>query len=312
MNIYITSISSILIILCIFFSFMSDVFLTWQNIINIFTASSTIGILAIAAALVIGSKGIDMSIGSTLALSAICGVVIVSDFNLHWSFIIIISLLSGLICGVINGYIIGYYKISAFIVTLGTLSIFRGLSLVLSEGRPLYDLNENILFIGQGSISGIPIAVIIFISIAIFAHILLRYTSFGIHILAIGDNEESARNSGIRIVRNKIILYSLSGILAAIAGLIFMTRINAADPSAGTSYELTAITAAIIGGTALYGGRASIVGAVVGALIMATLQNGMTLLNIPSYYQMITIGIILILAIMFGQYKNNRGSNDYS
>jgi len=309
MRVYQGLILVILLLLCAFFAVTSDVFLTWANVLNIFTATSTIGLLAIGAAFVIGAGGLDLSVGSLMALSAIVGVVIVPESSAtSVPLILFVCLATGLFAGAINGSLIGGIKLPAFIVTLGMLSIARGLALIFSNGRPIYGLPEDLVFLGQGRIGGVPIPVIVFLVTGFAAHILLGRTRFGRHSLAIGDNEQASRNAGIRIFRYKVTLYALSGLLAAMAGILSMSRVNAADPSSGMMYELTAITAAIIGGTSLSGGRASVAGAMIGALIMGVLQNGMTLMNVPAYYQQVAVGIVLIAAVTFGKCRGVHAS----
>lgn len=298
MKAYLSLIFFVLLFLSTVCAFMSDVFLTWPNILNIFTASATIGILAIGATFIIGSRGLDLSIGSLMAFSTITAVTIAPESSL---IIVAICLLTGLLSGAVNGWLIGGLKLPAFIVTLAVLSLARGLALIFSDGQPAYGLPENIIFIGQGYFLGISVPVWIFLTIGLIGYVLLEHTKFGQHSLAIGDNENAARNAGIKITRHKIFLYALSGLTAAIASLLFMGRVNAADPSAGMMYELTAITAVIIGGTALSGGRASVLGSILGALIMGVLQNGLSLMNVPSYYQQVAIGIVLIFAVAVGQ-----------
>ncbi len=296
----------VILVLCSIFSILSDVFLTWGNLANILLATSIIGILAIGAAFVIGSAGIDLSVGSLMALTGVLSVIVVQYYALPWFLIFPLCLIIGLSVGAINGYLIGYINIIPLVVTLGMLSIARGLAFIFSDGRPIYGLPEPLLFIGQGSVINIPVPIIIFIIVGACAHITLFHTRFGVHNLAIGSNEKATRKAGILVGRHKLFLYALSGLLAAIAGLLFMARVNAADPSAGVMYELTAISAAIIGGTSLFGGRASIIGAMLGALIMGVLQNGLTLLGISAYYQELALGIVLISAVALAQWNGSK------
>ncbi len=248
------------------------------------------------AAFVIGSGGLDLSVGSLLALSGATASLI-TGWDLPWQLTIATCLLTGLIAGYLNGKLITRFGIPAFIVTLGMLSIARGTALVITDGRPVYGLPQSIVYIGQGMFLGIPVPIWIFLLTGVVLHIILRQTTFGIHTLCIGDNERAAYNAGINVKAHKIKLYMLSGALAGLSGLVFMGRVNAADPGAGIMYELAAITGAILGGTHLFGGRASVTGAMVGAIIMGALQNGLTLLAVPSYYQQIAIGCVLVLAV---------------
>lgn len=283
--------------LVVFFACTSPYFLTADNAFNILLASTTIALLAIAACFVISSGGIDLSIGAMMAFSAVLAAQTAQSFELSGGMTIIMALVCGLAGGWINGFFIGFLRLPPFIVTLGMLGIFRGLALVISNSRTVYGLDDTLVFIGQGMIGPVPMPVIILLVIALAARILLRQTKFGVYTLALGDNEQAVHHVGIPLRRHKIYLYMLSGFLAAIAGLITMGRLNAADPNAGLMYELTGITAAIIGSTSLNGGRGSVTGAVLGAITMSILQNGMTLLNAPSAYQQIAIGIVLITTV---------------
>ncbi|RVD14294.1 ABC transporter permease, partial [Mesorhizobium sp. M4B.F.Ca.ET.017.02.2.1] len=230
--------------------------------------------------------------------------------NLGWPsvFALIACILAGGLAGYINGQLVTRAFVPAFIVTLGMLGLARGLALVISQGRAIYGLPSAIVYIGQGRPFGIPMPVIILVLTAIVAHCVLAYTRFGRHTLALGDSEGAARAAGIRVEHHRRIIYTLSGALAGLAGLLFTARVNAGDPTAGINYELTAITAAIIGGTNLFGGRASILGTMIGALIMGVLQNGLTLLAVQSYYQQMAIGAVLILAVFIDQYQVRKES----
>jgi ribose/xylose/arabinose/galactoside ABC-type transport system permease subunit len=212
-------------------------------------------------------------------------------------------MLAGATAGFINGQIVTRAFVPAFIVTLGMLGVARGLGLVISDGRVIYGLPEGLVYLGQGRPFGVPMPVIILLLTALMTHYVLASTRFGRHTLAIGDNENAARTAGIQVERHRVMLYTLSGALAGLAGMLFMARINSGDPTAGISYELTAITAAIIGGTNLFGGRGSILGTMVGALIMGVLQNGLNLLAVQSYYQQMAIGAVLVLAVFIDQYQ---------
>ncbi|WP_296747102.1 ABC transporter permease [Mesorhizobium sp.] len=287
---------------------LSPYFLSLSNFLNILLATSTIGVLAIAATFVIGSGGLDLSLGSVMGLAGVAGAFVA--VNLGWPSVlaVIACILAGAIAGYINGQLVTRAFVPAFIVTLGMLGLARGLALVISQGRAIYGLSPEIVYIGQGRPLGIPMPVIILVLTAIVAHAVLAYTRFGRHTLALGDSEGAARAAGIRVEHHRRIIYTLSGALAGLAGLLFTARVNAGDPTAGINYELTAITAAIIGGTNLFGGRASILGTMIGALIMGVLQNGLTLLAVQSYYQQMAIGAVLILAVFIDQYQVRKES----
>ena len=184
------------------------------------------------------------------------------------------------------------------------LGIARGLALIISNGRGIYGLPEEILFLGQARPWGIPTPVFILLIVALVAHYVLAHTPFGHHTLALGDNENSARATGVNVRRQRMLLYTISGLMAGIAGLIFTARVNTGDPTAGLNYELLAITAAIIGGTNLFGGRGSILGTMIGALIMGVLQNGLNLMAVQAYYQQMAIGAVLIAAVWLDQIRS--------
>jgi len=247
-----------------------------------------------------------LSVGSVMGLAGVAGAVVMNQLGLNWVFGISACIIAGGIAGFFNGQLVTRAKIPAFIVTLGMLGVARGTALLLCDGKPIYGLSNEFLFLGQGRPFGIPFPVIIFIVVALITHYILASTKFGKHTLVIGDNQVAAVAMGININRHKVQLYAFSGGLAGLAGMIFTSRVNAGDPTAGLNYELTAITAAIIGGTNLFGGKGSIFGTFIGALIMGVLQNGLNLLAVQSYYQRMAIGAVLILAVWFDQINRQK------
>jgi ribose/xylose/arabinose/galactoside ABC-type transport system permease subunit len=298
----------VLVVLCAVMAVLSPYFLSVSNMLNILLATSTIGVLAIAATFVIGSGGLDLSLGSVMGLSGVVGAYVAVNMGLPSALGLLACILAGAAAGYVNGQLVTRAFVPAFIVTLGMLGLARGLALVISEGRVIYGLPPMMVYVGQGRPFGIPMPVIIFVLTAIIAHFALAYSKFGRHTLALGDSESAARAAGIRVERHRRILYTLSGALAGLAGMLFMARVNSGDPTAGLNYELTAITAAIIGGTNLFGGRGSILGTMIGALIMGVLQNGLNLLAVQSYYQQMAIGGVLILAVFIDQYQLRKES----
>ncbi len=293
----------VLLVLGAIMSVLSPYFLSVSNFMNIFLATATIGVLAIAATYVLGSGGLDLSLGSVMGFAGVVGAWVAVKAGLPTSVAVVATIGAGALAGFVNGLIITRAFVPAFIVTLGMLGIARGLALVINNGAAIYGLPPAMVYLGQGRPFGVPMPVYIFIGTAVVMHILLAYTRYGRHTLAIGDNENAAKTAGINVARHRLSLYTLSGALAGLAGLIFATRVNAGDPTAGLTYELTAITAAIIGGTNLFGGRASILGTMIGALIMGVLQNGLNLLAVQSYYQQMAIGAVLILAVFIDQWQ---------
>jgi ribose/xylose/arabinose/galactoside ABC-type transport system permease subunit len=288
---------AVLGLLVVILSFLSPYFLSVSNVLNILLASSVIGVLAYGATFVIAAAGIDLSLGSVLGLSGVVGALSINTFGLPWPLGAAACLATGALCGWINGFVHTRGGIPAFIVTLGMLGVARGLALVLTNGVPVYGLEPGLLYIGQGRPIGVPTPVIIFLVVGAISHFVLSYSRFGRYALVMGDNEGAARAMGVRVQRNRIALYALSGLMAGIAGLLFIARTNAGDPTAGSGYELTAITATILGGTNLFGGRATVVGTLIGGLIMGVLQNGLNLLAVSSFYQQMAIGSVLVLAV---------------
>jgi len=296
----------ILALLMIGLSILSPYFLSVSNFLNILLATSVIGVLAYGATFVIAAAGIDLSLGSVLGLSGVVGALSIIELGLPWPVGILLCLATGAICGLINGLLNTRGNIPAFIATLGMLGVARGAALVLTNGVPVYGLADPRVYLGQGRPLGIPTPVIIFLLVGAVCHFVLAYTSFGKYALMIGDNEAAARAMGVHVERQRIALYVLSGTMAGIAGLLFIARVNSGDPTAGATYELTAITATVLGGTSLFGGRATIVGTLIGALIMGVFQNGLDLLAVSSVYQQMAIGTVLVLAVWLDQLSRGR------
>src|SRR5579883_2348893 len=296
-----------LLVLAILGAALSPYFLSISNFLNILLATATIGVLAIGATFVISSAGIDLSVGSVLGFSGVVGCLLMSSLDLPWPLGVVACIGAGAAAGLVNGFLITRGQIPPFIVTLGMLGVARGAGLVLTNGLPIYGLPAPIVYLGQGRPLGVPTPVIILVLTAAIAHLVLMHTRFGLYTQVIGDSETAARAMGVRVERQKVYIYKLSGALAGLAGLLFAARVNAGDPTAGLNYELTAVTAAIIGGTNLFGGRGSVVGTIIGALIMGVLQNGLNLLAVPSFYQQMAIGAVLVLAVWLDRVNRSEG-----
>lgn len=290
-------------------SLLSSHFLSVRNFLSILLQSSINSVIAMGEAFVIISGGIDLSVGSVLALS---GVVIAQLLRSGAGELLAVSvgLSVGAACGCVNGFLIGRAKIAPFIATLGMLSIARGLALILTGGYTLYGLTEKVKFLGTGYLWLIPFPVILAVVIFLGAYVFLTKLRWGLRIYAIGGNEEAARLSGVPVVKTKILVYLVSGLCAAIGGLILIARLNAAEPIAGQGYELNAIAACVIGGCSLAGGEGSVVGVLLGALIMGTLQNILNLLNVQAYYQQLIIGLVIIGAALSDKVRYS-GSRKY-
>lgn len=293
-----------LIFLIAVLSILSPNFLTVNNILNVLRQVSINALIAFGMTFVILTGGIDLSVGSILALAgALTGGLLASGMDPLLA--VLLGILIGFALGAINGFIIAKGKVAPFIATLATMTIYRGLTLVYTDGKPITNFTESTFFnsIGRGYVLGIPIPVIIMIIIFIISYFILRKTTFGKSVYAIGGNEEATRLSGIKVDRIKIIVYSISGALAALAGIILTSRLNSAQPTAGASYELDAIAAVVLGGTSLSGGKGRIFGTLVGALIIGVLNNGLNLLNVSSFYQQVVKGGVILLAVLLDRKK---------
>jgi ribose/xylose/arabinose/galactoside ABC-type transport system permease subunit len=286
------------IALIIVITILTPQFLRVANIINILRQTSVNGIIAVGMTFVIITGGIDLSVGSLLALASVvaCSFAHPGDFPLLLP--LGIGVLVGLLGGLINGFIISRKTIAPFIVTLGMMTIARGFALVYTDGRPVINLSNNFNNIGGGYIIGIPIPIIIFGVIALLGGCILKYTRLGRYTYAIGGNEEAARISGINTKSIIMVVYALTGLLAGLAGIVLSSRVMSGSPAIGFGYELDAIAAVVIGGTSLSGGVGSIRGTVLGVLIIGVMNNGLDLLNVSSYWQQIAKGTIIIIAVL--------------
>ena len=286
-----------LILLCLIITFVTPSFLTVANITNVFTQVSVNAIIAVGMTFVILTGGIDLSVGSTLAISgAISASVIKSTGNVFLA--IIAASIVGILVGFVNGFLIAKGKLQAFIATLATMTIFRGLTLVFTNGTPISKLPESFLSIGNAKLGFIPIPVLITIVVAVISIYVLSQTRFGRYLYALGGNEESAKLSGINTDKIKMLTYVVSGFVSAIAGVIITSRIGSASPNAGTGFELDAIAAVVIGGTSLAGGEGKISGTIIGALIIGILNNGLNLMNVSPFYQSIVKGLVILIAVL--------------
>lgn len=294
-----------LLLMCLILSFMHPAFLSVRNFSNIFLQASINGILAIGITFVIISSGIDLSVGSILALAGIVtGNALAGGVALPIA--VLLGILTGGACGLFNGMIITRFNMPPFIVTLGTMSIARGLALLSTNGGQIYGFDSAFLFIGQGKIFGIPMPVVILIALALISSFILKYIRFGRYCYALGGNMETARLSGISPNLYLPMIYTLSGVTAGIAGIVLASRLSSAQPIAGISYEMYAIAAAVIGGTSLSGGTGTIFGTIIGALIISVIRNGMNLLNVNSFLQQVVIGAVIILAVMIDSLRKRK------
>lgn len=290
-----------LIIFSVIISFLNDRFLTLSNISNVLRQTSINSIIAAGMTFVILTGGIDLSVGSTLALTGAISAYLISS-GMHPLLALILALIAGLVIGMLNGVIVSKGKVQPFIVTLATMTILRGATLVFTNGRPIstgYDAYGQMFNkIGAGYILGIPNPVIIMVIIFALSYVILKNTTIGRYVFAVGGNEEATKLSGINVDRVKIFVYGINGLLAALAGIIITSRLSSAQPTAGSGYELDAIAAVVLGGTSLAGGFGSILGTIVGALIIGILNNALNLMDVTSYYQLLLKGLVILIAVL--------------
>lgn len=291
-----------LILLIIGFTILSPYFFTTQNFSNVLIQSAITIVIASGATLVIASGGIDLSVGSVLCLSGIIMAMSIKADLPAW-LSILIGLSGGTLMGAVNGFLIGVVKITPLIATLASLSVIRALAYIITDARPIYGLPMSLRIFGTGYIGPIPYAFILAILVALLLLLVIKRTRIGRYTLAIGGNEEAARLSGVNIWKTKIVIYALAGLCAAVAALILTARLNAAEALAGSGMEMEAIAAAVIGGASLAGGVASIPGTIIGAILMATLKNGLTLLSVQPYFQQLTIGIVIVAAVFIDKIR---------
>jgi ribose transport system permease protein len=297
-----------LFVLCIVFAVLSDKFFTIANGLNVMRQISVNIYIAVGMTLIILTAGIDLSVGSILAL---CGAVTagllkngiaIPSLNLFVGFTILGATLAGIIVGstlgFLNGFIITKFKVPPFVATLAMLTIARGLTMLYTNGFPISSFASSFTFIGGGWFLGLPVPVWIAAIIVVAAIIVTKKIKLGRYIFAIGGNESAAKLSGININKVKMMVYTIAGALAAVAGIIVTARLDSAQPNAGTSYELDAIAAVVIGGTSLSGGRGSIWGTVLGAVIIGVLNNGLVLLDVSPFWQQVVKGAVILLAVI--------------
>ncbi len=295
------------LVLCVILSSLSHYFLTPSNILNVVRQTSINGILALGMTMVVLTRGIDLSVGSVLALSGIVTASLVTGIHAQNLWIAAAAGLGvGAACGLVNGLLVAKLAIPPFVATLGMLSIGRGLTLIYSGGMPVADLSRTFLWIGQGDIFGIPVPIFFFLGVFMLLWIVLNKTTFGRYVYAVGGNEKSAKTAGIGTKRIIVLVYVISGLLAALGGLILTARTTSGLPQAGQSYELDAIAAVVIGGTSLAGGVGTIQGTLFGALIIGVINNGLNLLGVSSFYQQVVKGCIIIGAVLLDTARKSR------
>jgi inositol transport system permease protein len=306
----------ILIAMCIVFAILSPAFLSIPNILNILNQTAIWGIMALGVTFVIIAKGIDLSVGSVLAFSGLVAASLAqvpAQMKLYQNLPelpliipILAGLLVGALCGAVNGALIAFTKIPAFIATLGMMTVARGFALIYSNARPVSNLTPAMNVIGSRAFGVIPVPILIYLFMFIVSYILLNKTRFGKNTFAIGGNITAAEVSGVNVSKNLVMIYAYCGLLAGIAAIVFAGRVGSVHPGAADGYELTAIAATTIGGTSHSGGIGTIGGALIGALVLSVMRNGMTLLGFSPYSQKILEGVIIVGAVVIDMRKNAR------
>jgi ribose transport system permease protein len=294
-----------LVLLFIVITVLNPSFMEPNNILNLLRQTSINALIAFGMTFIILTGGIDLSVGSILALSsALMAGMMVSGMDPILA--ILVGILLGAIMGIINGILVSKGKMAPFIVTLATMTIFRGLTLVYTDGKPITGIGDSVMFqmLGRGYFLGVPVPAVVMVIAFLILWFLLHKTSFGRKTYAIGGNERASRISGIKVDRVKVAIYGLAGTMAAIAGAILTSRLNSAQPTAGQSYEMDAIAAVVLGGTSLSGGKGRLFGTLVGVLIIGTLNNGMNLLGVSSFYQQVVKGAVILIAVLLDRKKS--------
>lgn len=303
-----------LLLACLVLSLLSNNFLTGRNLLNVLRQTSINGVLAIGMTFVILTRGIDLSVGSVVALTGVVAASFATTSTsgfipgAPWPAIIAlaIGIAVGMGCGTISGVIVARFRVPAFVATLGMLSAARGLTLLYSGGRPVPGLSPGFRWIGTGDVLGIPVPILVLLAVFAGAWFVLSQTRFGRHVYAVGGNPHAAKVSGLPVERIRLLVYVISGGLAGLAGMILAARTGSALPQAGVAYELDAIAAVVIGGTSLAGGVGRVTGTLVGALLIGVMNNGLDLMGVESYYQQVIKGILIVAAVMLDQSRNRQ------
>lgn len=310
-----------LIVLMTVFGILEPRFLSSFNLLNVLRQVSIYGLLALGMTFVILTAGIDLSIGSVVALAGLVAAVVAKGgldnrFVIDgsgeveaygWVLAAGAAMAVGVAAGALQGFAITRLRVPPFIVTLGGMSVFRGAALLFSDGGPVSGFDPSFVWWGQGRIGVVPVPVILFAVFAVVAHVVLRYTRYGRQVYAVGGNPEAARLAGLDVRRVILSVYVITGFFAGLGSFVLAARLNSAEAVAGTGYELTVIASVVIGGTSLFGGTGTVAGTVVGTLLIGVLLNGLVLLNVSAYIQQIIVGLIIVLAVAFDTFAKSRG-----
>ncbi|MCG5217852.1 ABC transporter permease [Streptosporangium sp. KLBMP 9127] len=291
-----------LVVLVVVFQVLNPTFLSTGNIASMLLAAAILIVLAVGQTFVIATAGIDLSIASTMTLGA---VVLGQAYSAPWGLPLscLLAVVAAALAGMVNGVIIAWGRIADFIVTLGMLSAASGLALILADGKPVTIIDPALLALSTGGLGIFGWSFVIAVVVALVAHAVLFHTRFGTHLLATGGAPESARAMGISTQRVKIAVYTISGTLAGLAAILLVARIGAAEPASNTSFLLNSVAAVVLGGVSLFGGRGTIIGPVIGALLLVALVNGLTLLGVSQFYQPLAVGVVVVLAALLTRFQ---------
>ncbi len=283
------------------FAILSPYFFSSENFLNVSLQISITAIIAVGMTLVILTAGIDLSVGALVAFTGVAATSILK-LDVPYPLALTLCLLGGMLVGIFSGAMAGVFttrfNITPFIVTLALMTIWRGASYIVTDGRPVWGLPEQFALLGNGRLFAIPVPTIIMLGVYVAAHVVLTRTPFGRYIYAVGGNREAARLSGINTNAVLMAVYMICGALASLSGILLSSRMNSGQPNAGLMYELDVIAAVVVGGTSLFGGRGSVIGTLLGAMLIGILRNGLNLLNVNSYVQQVVVGVVILLAVL--------------
>jgi ribose transport system permease protein len=300
-----------LTVMILFFALASDGFVTSSNLVNILRQSAVTAIAAVGATMILIAGGIDISQGAVMAAAGLATVVLIQQFGISDVVAIGAAMALALVLGSLNGFLAEIARIPAFIATLGTALVIRGVAFVYTEGRSIGvtgDAGDLFLWIGRGFIGPLPVPVVLMLLLYAVAAWIMARTTWGLHTYAIGSAERAARIAGVRVARHRIEVYAVAGLLSGVAGIVLAGRLASASPGLATGAEFDILTAVVLGGTSIYGGRGNVLRTLLGAVFLATMANGLILLNVPTFYQTITVGIVLLIALSLDRLRS-RTSN---
>ncbi len=297
----------VLVLLIIGFSALSPNFLDANNLFNILRQVTTLGIVAVGFAFVLLTGGIDLSVGYQISLYVVVCGIMMAQFDVPWPLAIVLVLVLGVVIGLINGLIITLTGVAPLIVTLSMMTILNGVSYLLSKGLPISGFPSGFSVLGQGAVIGIPISVIVLALVWAIGYFIANQTYIGRYFYAIGNNVEAARLSGVNTRRTLLLVYAVSGLFTAVGAILLLSRLNSAQSATGAGFEFSVLTACVLGGVSVMGGRGSLFGAFIGVLIVGVLDNGLVLLNVSEYVQLVIKGLILLVAVIYDATSKRSG-----